>query len=155
RTEKATNIPIRPADPSFGFWINPSTAQSSQANQTAELVTGYNNHTTRKPQKGKQRPANHRPQNPSPQRIASRNMPRPANHNRAAAIQPCACGNGPRYAIRWNGSNTALWLLARCGAPHPTQGFQSGNWPDRISRRLNSSQGWNCRTGSISSRLAG
>ena len=49
-----------------------------------------------------------------------------------------------------------LWNdLAGCGAPHPARSFQRGSRPRRIIARLNSSQGWNWRTGSIRSRLAG
>ncbi len=33
--------------------------------------------------------------------------------------------------MSWNGSKTAAWPLARCGAPHPLAEFQSGIRPER------------------------
>ena len=42
------------------------------------------------------RPESHRPAARYPQALARRNVPRPATHNRAAAIQPIAPGSVPR-----------------------------------------------------------
>ena len=57
--------------------------------------------------------------------------------------------------MAWKGSKTLDWPLARWGAPQPLEGFQSGSRPERIIVLLNSIQGWNCKTGSIRSRLSG
>src|SRR5262249_54456608 len=132
-----------------------SVARNSQGIQTATPVTGYWSQAIRNPQNGNTRPANQRPQGPTLQDRASRNIPRPAPQGRPPASRARPRDGGRRWPTAGKGSRPALGRWARGGPPQPTRNSKGGSRPRLSIARLNSSHGWNWRTGSIRSRLAG